>query len=138
MCLKHSQVIQRHSQKCRPRALMLGKEGTCPLPPSSWTWLIWVGMGSSALEADLKHHPDQQCAPRPALCPRNGIFVLLPCRQCVGPACCVGGGAGLCPVGPSTLCAYPGHSPLAQGESILTVLFFFFFTRNACTHLFNL
>ena len=43
MCLKHSQVIQRHSQKHRPGALMLGEEGACPLPPSSWTWLIWVG-----------------------------------------------------------------------------------------------
>ena len=102
-------------------------------------------LGSSAVEADLKHHPDQQRAPPPhprpgAVCPRNGIFVLLPCRWCVGPACCVGGGAGLCPMGPSTLCAYPGRSLLTQGESILTVFCFCFcfFTRNACTHLFNL
>ena len=95
-------------------------------------------LGSSALEADLKHHPDQQRAPPPplpgAVCPWNGIFVLLPCRWCVGPACCVRGGAGLCPMGPSTLCAYPGHSPLTQGESILTVFCFCFCFYKKCLH----
>ena len=77
MCLKHSQLIQRHSWEhdgtfelllqvvtrpwgrevgllnlCfrylpqglrRPGAFMLGEEGARPLPPSSWTWLMWVG-----------------------------------------------------------------------------------------------